>query len=122
MEQTAKNLEYYKRLPYTLYVEPLRDSDGSSYWTAQYNELRGCKTDGLTEAEAIANLQELFDEYILDGIEKEIKIPEPVQLESKVESALIVIELRAGVDVTLQTVGETKPEISTPHRELVDAA
>jgi predicted RNase H-like HicB family nuclease len=77
MESSKKTIEYYQRLPYTLYREPVRDSDGTNYWTAEYLELRGCKTDGSTESEAIANLHELFDEYITIRIEENINIPEP---------------------------------------------
>ncbi len=78
MQKTAKTLEDYRRLPYTLHYEPCHDSDGSNYWTAEYIELRGCKTDGLTDVEAIANLQELFDEYILTLIDEGVEIPEPI--------------------------------------------
>ena len=79
MEQHPKTLEYYKRLPYRLHAYPMQDSDDSNYWIAEYVELRGCKTDGLTEGEAIVNVQELFDEYILDRIENQVEIPEPKQ-------------------------------------------
>jgi predicted RNase H-like HicB family nuclease len=75
-----KTLEEYRRLPYTLYVQPMADSDGSRYWVAEYVELRGCKTDGETEVEAIANLQALFDEYITALIEEKADIAEPEKL------------------------------------------
>lgn len=80
MENAKKTLEEYKRLPYTLRVEPIDESDGSHYWMAEYIELVGCKTDGLTEAEAVANLQELFDEYIAARIESNVEIPEPAPM------------------------------------------
>ena len=76
-----KDLDYYRRLSYTLRTELIRDSDGSDYWVAEYLELRGCKTDGESEAEAVANLQELFDEYISARMEVSTKdIPEPAGL------------------------------------------
>ena len=92
MEQTTKTLEYYKRLPYMLYAQPMRDSDGSNYWTAEYLELRGCKTDGVTEAEAVTNLQELFDEYISARIDDNIEIPEPVQAPVVVKEIWIIVQ------------------------------
>ncbi len=79
MTQANKTLQYYKLLPYTLRLEPLHDSDGSNYWVAEYTELRGCKTDGDNEAEAVANLNELFDEYISSAIEDGLDIPEPAR-------------------------------------------
>ena len=74
---TGKTLEYYKRLPYTLHTEPQKDEDGSNYWTAEYMELMGCKTDGLTESDAVNNLYELFDDYISAMIEENAEIVEP---------------------------------------------
>jgi len=59
----------------------MHDSDGSDYWVAEYLELRGCKTDGQSEADAVANLQELFDEYISARMEVSIEsIPEPAEV------------------------------------------
>lgn len=80
METTKKTLEDYRRLPYTLRMDFVTDSDKSSYWTAEYAELRGCKAEGNTEAEAVANLQELFDDYILAQMKMNVEIPEPAPL------------------------------------------
>lgn len=77
MQNTTKTLEYYKRLPYTLHLELRMDSNKSNYWTADYIELSGCKTDGMTDVEAVANLAELFDEYVSALIEEGLEIPEP---------------------------------------------
>jgi predicted RNase H-like HicB family nuclease len=125
MQQTIKTLGYYKRLPYTLYAEPKRDSDGSNYWTAEYLELRGCKTDGDTEAEAVANLQELFDEYISAHVENNMEIPEPAPLPPAVEELWIIVQRRrvsgeqlpADTEGTQQTRGETKHETLSPTYE-----
>lgn len=72
MKPMSKTLDYYKLLPYTLHTEPVADG-----WVAEFVELRGCKTDGGTEAEAVANLQELFDEYIQTLIDEKLDIAEP---------------------------------------------
>jgi predicted RNase H-like HicB family nuclease len=73
-----KDLAYYKRLPYTRVVWQERDTDGTIYWRAEYRELRGCSTEGNSEAEAIWNLQQLFDEYMQMRIDEGGDIPEPV--------------------------------------------
>jgi predicted RNase H-like HicB family nuclease len=89
--KNAKTLEYYRRVPYTMYLALCRDSDGKEYWTAEYTELRGCKTDGSTDVEAVANLHELFDEYIETLIEEGIEIPEPIL--TPIEAKIIWISL-----------------------------
>ncbi|MCH7764063.1 MAG: type II toxin-antitoxin system HicB family antitoxin [Candidatus Marinimicrobia bacterium] len=75
-----KNLEYFKSLPYQIKTAPVTDSDGTHYWLAEISELRGCKTEGETETEAITNLQELFTEYIETMLEASIDISEPEPL------------------------------------------
>jgi predicted RNase H-like HicB family nuclease len=77
MTNTPKTLADYKRLPYTLRTEPVTESDGTTYWIAQYVELSGCKIDGETEVQAVANLYELFDDYISTMIENNQSIPVP---------------------------------------------
>lgn len=92
MSQQNRTLEDYKRLPYTIYSQPVRDSDGSQYWLAEYIELPGCKTEGETEGDSIANLQELFDEYISARIESSFDIPEPLPAgKSIIESKRVII-------------------------------
>ena len=77
MEQQTKDLNYYKRLPYRLRLEPSNDSDQEKYWLAGYEELIGCKTEGKNEVDAVENLYELFDEYIQTHLENNLPIPEP---------------------------------------------
>lgn len=118
MESTKKTLEDYKRLPYTLHLEPVSDSDGSKYWTAEYLELRGCKTDGATEAEAVASLQELFDDYVLARIESKAEIEVPIHIPVVAEKFTVVVQKRkfafshypAVAEDTQQTSGQVKPE------------
>jgi len=115
MGKEKKTLEYYRRLPYTLYREPQQDQDGSKYWTAEYLELRGCKTDGSTESEAIANLQELFDEYVLMRLEAhDDNIPEPAQNKVTVTEAKVVLfrekMIQAGNSNVAEETLETKAE------------
>ena len=120
-----KNLDYYRLLPYTLQTEPLRDSDGSTYWVAEYLELRGCKTDGKSEAEAVANLQELFDEYILARTEVSIEnIPEPAALEMVTTNPLSInveyVQTPSGdIELTDDTRVEIQPQpVSKTYEEI----
>jgi predicted RNase H-like HicB family nuclease len=92
MENQTKTLDYYKRLPYTLYRSPMKDSDGKTYWIAEYVELRGCKVDGGSESDAITELYELFDEYILDCIERNCPIPEPEKIHIPVDESTILVK------------------------------
>ena len=115
MAQTPRKLEYYRRLAYTLHREPARDSDGSIYWIAEYLELRGCKTDGKTEVEAVPNLQELFDEYVLARIESNIEIPEPVQPPDTVEESWIELP----PEILVQNTQETRAQLQYETHEAV---
>ena len=72
-----KDLKYYKDLLYQINTEPVTDSDGTHYWTAEYPLIQGCKTDGETREDAIVNVRELFDEFIETMLEENIKIEEP---------------------------------------------
>jgi len=108
MNEGAKVLAYYRRLPYTLFAEPMLDTNGSSYWVAEYKELRGCKTEGVTEAEAIANLQELFDEYIESRLEVGAEIPEPEHSPLIVHELSIVVRRRPSSDVAIPESNDTE--------------
>jgi len=64
-------------LPYTLRIDRSTESEKETYWTAEYIELSGCKIDGESEVDAVANLQELFDDYISTMIANNQAIPVP---------------------------------------------
>lgn len=124
MEPTKKTLDYYKRLPYTLKLDLVKESDNSTYWTAEYTELRGCKADGDIEAEAVANLQELFDDFILAQLEADANIPEPAPLVDTVNETVIILGFRkplppANATVEeVQVTKETKPAVK--YQEIED--
>lgn len=87
-----KTIEYYRSLPYNIRLEPAMDSDGAQYWLAEIPELRGCKTEGETRAQAVANLHELFDEYIEARLESDFDIPEPTRIPGpKMEPPYLVV-------------------------------
>lgn len=65
------------RLGYT--VELLRDktTDGDYIYLAQNPELEGCMAQGLTEEEALANLDEVRIEHIEHLLEHNLPVPRP---------------------------------------------
>lgn len=80
--QMKKTLSYFQQLPYKIITQPVSD-EGDTYWIAEYPDLRGCKTEGETEIEAITNVQELFDEYIEARLEVDDDIPVPSQIKEE---------------------------------------
>jgi len=75
-----KNLEYYRALPYTRRAEALYEGDGPPYWVAWVEELQGCKTDGQTSLDAMANLDNAFDEYVEAMLEFGSEVPIPSRI------------------------------------------
>ena len=98
MKQT---LEYYRSLPYTRRAEGIHEADGPPYWVAWIGELSGCKTDGATYAEAMANLDVAFDDYIEALLEfgSDISLPEPIKSTPKIKDTPEVVE--SGQDVMM---------------------
>lgn len=78
MSDAAKNLAYYRRLPYTMVITGEKGTNGKWFYIAEYQELRGCKVDGSTETEAVNALYSAFDEYIEMLLESGHIVPEPV--------------------------------------------
>ena len=77
LSMNGLTLEYYYRsLPYSRQAEGIHE-DGPPYWVAWVEELPGCKTDGATFAEAMANLDAAFDDYIEAKLEFGSGIPVP---------------------------------------------
>jgi predicted RNase H-like HicB family nuclease len=109
MEPT-KTLEDYKRLPYTLRTEPAEDG---GYWIAEYVELRGCKTDGETEAGAVANLHELFDDFIQTLIDEKVEIPEPRRLFVPISPIWVEVRQRSSQESNDEDVSETETSWET---------
>lgn len=109
---SQKNLEYYFKLDYKIISEFIEDEEDGNYWTAKYDLLNGCKTDGNTKGEAIQNVRELFEEYIIARLEVGQDIPEPefIRLPTPVQEIWIaeepIIVERVIIDDTLTTESE----------------
>ena len=76
MEQTTKDLNYYRGLPYTRRIRLERDN-GGEYFVADVEELSGLESDGITELEARYNLQLAFDDYVTALLARNAQIVEP---------------------------------------------
>jgi antitoxin HicB len=63
------------RKPYARIVVP--DTDGR--FVAEIEEFPGCIADGDTAQEALANLEEVAESWLLTVIAKDLPIPEPIQ-------------------------------------------
>ncbi len=73
MNPTNKNLEYYLSLPYMIQLTP--DVDG--YWFAEIPMLNGCMTNGDSQADALAMLEDAKKAWLTTALELGLPIPEP---------------------------------------------
>lgn len=73
MKPTNKDLNYYLSLPYTIQLTP--DIDG--YWFAEIPLLEGCMTNGESQTDALAMIEDAKRAWLTTALELEIPIPEP---------------------------------------------
>lgn len=71
----AKNLDYYKKLPYTIVVE--RHDDQGTYYVARVVELPHCIITGNTPEEAIKEIEQVKIDWIQSNLEDGLPVPEP---------------------------------------------
>ena len=72
-QKTEKNLEYYLSLPYTIELTP--DVDG--YWFAEIPLLDGCMTNGHSQTDALAMIEDAQRAWLETALELGVEIPEP---------------------------------------------
>jgi predicted RNase H-like HicB family nuclease len=70
----TKTLEYYMHLRYTIVLIP--EDDGS--WGALVVELPGCMGAGDTPTEALNELEEVKQSWLLSCLQDNVTIPEPM--------------------------------------------
>lgn len=106
------------KLPYT--IELLRDktTDGEYIYLAQNPELEGCMAQGLTEEEALKNLDEVRVEHIEHLLEHHLDVPYPSHAVATSQAGSVVTkEIPA---VTLPGFEDFLTKIVQPNaRELV---
>lgn len=73
---TRKSVEHYRALPYTRRVQPCEE-EGAAYWLAWMEELPSVEIHGASREEALARLDQIFDDCILAMIDAGDAIPEP---------------------------------------------
>jgi antitoxin HicB len=67
-----------KKLEYTVFVEPLSEEDGGGF-LAVVPDLPGCKSDGETPAEALANAEDAIISWIEAAQDMGHKVPAPTR-------------------------------------------
>jgi len=67
----------YMQLPYNINVK-YHDYGDEKYYVAKVSELKGCKADGETPEQAVANLRAVMDMYIDASLEHGDYIPVPI--------------------------------------------
>jgi predicted RNase H-like HicB family nuclease len=72
-----RTLEYYKKSPYHIILEPWDDGQGV-YWVARVAELPNCLIHGDTPEEAIKEIEEVKRDWIKSNLERGLRIPEPI--------------------------------------------
>jgi len=79
MRAMNKTLEYYMSLPYSVLLTPLSAEDGGG-WFAQIPALPGCMSDGETQLEALAMIEDAKRGWIESSLKHNDPIPEPEPL------------------------------------------
>lgn len=77
MDRITKSLNYYRKLPYTFITSLARDDHGNPFWEAEIKEFDLCIGIGKTEAAAVNNAYELFDDHVTTILEWGDKVPIP---------------------------------------------
>lgn len=70
-----KNLSYYLDLEYTV---RLKENEDGTYF-AEIEELPGCFTEGDTQTEALAMIEDAKKAWLEVALERGISVPEPVK-------------------------------------------
>jgi predicted RNase H-like HicB family nuclease len=74
-KMTAKD---YLKLPYHINIQHIIDKSGD-YYFATVLELKGCLSDGATEAEARKNIRESMELWIEVCIDEGREVPKPIK-------------------------------------------
>ena len=114
-----RTLEFYRSLPYSRRAEGIHEDEGPPYWVVWIEELSGCKTDGATYADAMVNLDAVFDDYIEAMLEFESDIPVPQETRDKpsvseVTEEELQLHMEAGVIEFKATAEMSIGEFSPP--------
>lgn len=76
METRTKDIDYYMSLPYSILLTPLSEDDGGG-WFVEIPLLPGCMSDGETQQEALAMIEDAKRLWLESCLEHGDPIPEP---------------------------------------------
>ena len=74
----TRDLEYYRRQPYGRTFE-VRTEGGERYLLYRIKEIPTIAGDGLTKDEALRNLREASDDYIISALSECLEIADPTR-------------------------------------------
>jgi antitoxin HicB len=103
MERT---LESYLSIDYPINLKKLCKDDGGG-WLAEHPDLKGCVADGESEVEAIQNLKEVRELWLLTALTRNITIPMP---NNEVESFSGKLTLRMPKSLHMTLTSQAKRE------------
>jgi antitoxin HicB len=103
MERT---LESYLSIDYPINLKKLCKDYGGG-WLAEHPDLKGCAADGESEVEAIQNLKEVRELWLLTALTRNITIPMP---DNEVESFSGKLTLRMPKSLHMTLTSQAKRE------------
>jgi antitoxin HicB len=103
MERT---LESYLSIDYPINLKKLCNDVGGG-WLAEHPDLKGCVADGASEVEAIQNLKEVRELWLLTALTRNITIPMP---NNEVESFSGKLTLRMPKSLHMTLTSQAKRE------------
>jgi antitoxin HicB len=100
-----KGIEYYMHLPYSILLHQVEE-EGEKYWMAEVPELPGCRSHGSTVEEAVKNVEEAKNDWILDSLEEGEEVPVPVDRENY--SGRFVLRMSRSLHRALSLLAESE--------------
>jgi predicted RNase H-like HicB family nuclease len=109
----VKSLDYYLRLPYTVFVTPEDCTDGTVCFMARIPELPNCQSHGDTPEEALEGIEEAKQLYLSSMLEDGVEPPEP-QVATGVASSSKALSAIWRVSVSQADVDDTQERDRLP--------
>ena len=100
-----KEIAFYTTLPYSVYVEPQDDGKGN-YFVARVVELPDLFMTGSTREEAIAGLEAVKKDWIIEYLKLGNKMPRP--LKSRSYSGKVIVRMPPFLHEALTRLAETE--------------
>lgn len=85
----TNEVEQLAARPYRVVMSPLSQEDGGG-WFAEIPDLPGCGSDGESQAEALANVEDAKREWLATALELGRPIPEPTMAKETYSGKMLV--------------------------------